>query len=305
MPATAVEKASTYLPVPLEGLAGRQPLSFPLYLETAEHRWVLYRDTKAELDEVHVGRLHQEGVQRLFIRDADRGQYYRRVEGQLDDILKDKAVSLERRADVLHGVAVEMATDLLGQQPTHETVARAEKVLLSTSGLMLREKGSFQALRRLLRAGGDLANHSLTVSFLSMGLARHVLGAEPGTLLMAGLAGVLHDIGRVGYGNSESDLDHTRRGHDQLRRLGLPDEVGEAALYHHERLDGSGYPRGLCSTAIPEMARLVGLCDAFEKICGKHEPRVGVYDALRILAQAYRGCFEDRLAQGFVRLFRG
>jgi putative nucleotidyltransferase with HDIG domain len=301
----AAEPSQTYVPIPLEGMAGQAPLPFPLYLQTAERQWVLYRDTSTQLNADHIGRLLSEGVDRLFIRAGDRVSYYRRVEHQLDDVLKDKRVPIQRRADVLHGVAVEMATDLLARAPDRQGVARAQKVLLATSGLLLREQQGFHAVRRLLKQGGELKTHSLAVGFLAMGLARHVLAADPGVLLVAGLAGLLHDVGRVGRPVAEHDPDHARRGYDELRRLDLPDAVCDSAWCHHERFDGSGFPRGLRGEEIPEMARVVGLCNTFDKVYSGQQPRVSVFDALRIMAQAWRGCFEDRLAQGFVTLFRG
>lgn len=305
MPTAAEPQSQIYVPVPVEGLAAETPLPFQLYLQTAERQWVLYRDTSTQLNADHIGRLLSEGIERLYIRPADRSTYYRRVEHQLDDVLMDRRVPLERRADVLHGVAVEMATDLLARAPDRKGVARAQRVLLATSGLLLREQQGFQAVRRLLKQGGELATHSLTVGFMAMGLARHVLAADPAVLLMAGLAGLLHDVGRVGRPVADHDPDHARRGYDELRRLDVPEAVCEAAYCHHERYDGSGFPRGLKSSDIPEMARVVGVCNTFDKVYSGQQPRVSVFDALRILAQAYRGCFEDRLAQGFVKLFRG
>jgi putative nucleotidyltransferase with HDIG domain len=293
-----------YLPVPLEGLAGRMPVPFPLYLETADGLWVLYRDASTRLDEEHLGRLVARGVRSLHIRTDDRQSYYRRVEDRLDAILKDRAVPLERRADVLHGVAVAMAQDLLARKPDRDGVRRAQRVLLATSGLLVRDRKGFQAVRSVLRPGTELASHSLSVGFLSMGLARHVLGADPNVLLVAGLAGLLHDVGRAGTDGRQHDPDHPRRGYEALRALGLPEPVCQAALHHHERWDGTGYPDGLEQEAIPDMARLVGLVDTFDKIHAGQQPRVGVFDALRILAQAYRGCFDERLAQGLVLLFR-
>jgi hypothetical protein len=49
---------------------------------------------------------------------------------------------------------------------------------------------------------------------------------------------------------------------------------------------------------------VVGLADVFDKVYSSQQPKVGVFDAMRIVAQAYRGCFEERLAVDFVKLFR-
>ena len=295
---------ATYTAVPLVGLVAKDPVPFPLFLLTADNTWVLYRPANAALDESHIGRLQAEGICHLFIRDADRDAYFARVETSLDQVLLDRAMPLERRADLLHGVARRVVEDLLAASPDKPTLQRAQKVMMATSSLMLREPGGFQAVRRVLSASQGLAAHSLTVGFLCMGLARHVLGADAGTLLQAGLAGLLHDVGKIGYETLDHDPEHTKRGADCLRGLGLPSPVVEAANSHHERWDGSGFPQALRGKQIPELAQVVAVADTFDRIYSSQKPRVGVFDALRILAQAYRGCFDDRLAQGLVRMFR-
>lgn len=306
MPAVAANQTTleTYTAVPLAGLVSRDQVPFPLFLRTANNVWVLYRPSDSLLDESHIGRLHAEGVQQLFIRDQDRAAYFGRVESSLDQVLLDRSMPVERRADLLYGVALRVADDLLDGMPDKPVVQRAQKMMMATSGLLLRETNGFQAIRRLLSSSDSLATHSLTVGFLSMGLARNVLSADAGTLLMAGLGGLLHDIGKVGHEGLDHDPEHTTRGAEYLASLGVQRPVVEAARSHHERCDGSGYPQALKGPQIPELARVVGLANTFDKIYSSQQPRVGIFDALRVLAQAYRGCFDDRLAQGLVKLFR-
>ncbi|GAB4141905.1 MAG: hypothetical protein Fur0037_08880 [Planctomycetota bacterium] len=296
--------STTYTTVPLEGLAGPLPLEFPLYLETRKGTFVLYRDRDVRLDEEQVGRLEAEGVRELHVCDSDRILYFRRVESSLDEILRNGSAPIERRVDILWGVAQEMAEDLLVASPDRGCIARARRVMLATSGLLLRDSRAFQAVRKVLSPGSDLRRHSLTVGFLCMGLAREALAAEPNALLEAGLAGLLHDVGRAGHEQDGADQEHVVRGSELLRTLGLPASVCEGALLHHERFDGSGYPKGLSGAAIPEMARLVALVDTFDKVHSGQHQRVGVFDALRIMAQAYCGCFDERMVPAFVRLFR-
>lgn len=302
--APAVDKDVDYLPVPLAGLAGRDPLPFPLFLRTAADTWVLYRDRSTTVREEHIERLGAEGVRELFVHPADRPAYHARVEHRLEAVLGDRTVAIERRAEVLYGVATQMAAELFERRLDHAGLQRAQRVLLNSSGLVLREQRAFQVLRVLLGASQSLAQHAVTAAFLSIGLARHVISAEPNVMIQAGLAGLLHDIGRVGHEDLTQDPDHVQRGHDLLASLGLPSPVCEAVLFHHERYDGSGFPSGLRGEQIPILARITGLVDIFEKIYSGQQPRVGVYDALRIIAQAYRGCFDERCAAFFVRLFR-
>lgn len=294
----------TYTPVPLAGLVAKAPVPFPLYLCTADGVWVLYHAAGSPLDESHLGRLQAEGIHQLFLRVADRAAYFERIEASIDQVLLDRAMPVEARADLLHGVAARVADDLMQAPPDKAGLQRAQKAMMATAGLLLREAKGFRAIRAVLTASHGLAAHSLTVGFLAMGLARTVLGADAGTLLLAGLGGLLHDIGRVGHEGIDHDPEHTGRGAEWLRQLGVQQPVVEVARSHHERHDGSGFPEGLAGDAIPELARIVGLVDTFETVYSKQRSGGGVFDALRVVAQAYRGCFDERLARGLVSLFR-
>jgi putative nucleotidyltransferase with HDIG domain len=301
----AVVGATTeWISIPLVGLAGDEPLPCPLFVETGAGLRVLYRDSRLPFDRDQRARLLEDGVATLCIRGEDRSAYSRRVEARLDQVLADAAIPLEVRADVLYGVATEVAGDLLVAQPDRDDLARAERVFGETSALVLREDRAAAALRHVLRASDDLLHHSLATGLLAIALARRVLVAEPESLIEAGLAGLLHDVGRIEPPCSDDDADHPASGARLVAGLGLSERVVEAVQHHHERLDGSGFPGGLRGQEIPELARIVGLVSTFDRVRSEHHPRVGLFDSLRILAEVYRGCFEERHTGAFVRLFR-
>jgi len=93
------------------------------------------------------------------------------------------------------------------------------------------------------------------------------------------LAGVLHDIGKIGVPDrillkpgslTGAEWDemrlHTEAGFDIVSRvLGL-EEIAEILRHHHERWDGSGYPRGLKGDAIPFASRVIAVADTFDAI---------------------------------------
>ena len=300
----AADPTTGHVAVPLCGITGRGPLSFPVYLRTASDALVLYRDQGAQIAEDQVDRLFEEGVREFWIRGADRAAYLHRVEHSLGEILNDKRASVERRADVLHGVALTIAEESLQGRLSRESVTRSQRMLVSASSLLLRESCAFGAMRALLGASESLAQHSVTTAFLAMGLARHALSADAATVAMAGLAGLLHDTGRIGHEHVANDPDHAQRGYVTLRSLGLSPEVCAAALSHHERHDGSGHPQRLRGAAIPSIARVVGLVDAFDEVYSAQPTKLRVFDALRSLAEAWQGCFDASLSATFVKLFR-
>ena len=64
---------------------------------------------------------------------------------------------------------------------------------------------------------------------------------------------------------------HSQAGSDLLERVGFPDDIREMVLQHHERLDGSGCPRGLIGGEISLGARIIAVADVFEAMAS-HRP---------------------------------
>lgn len=304
MTSSVEESTETFAPIALEGLVGSEPLDFPLFIRSAAGLPVLYRDEHTLLSDVHVARLQTEGVQALYVRETDLPHYHRRVERDLDRLLRNQAVPLEHRVGVLCGVAIEVAQDLLQAPPDRAQLQRAQRMLSATSALVLRDQKAFGAVRSVLQARPDLAHHSMVTGFVCLGLARQVVGSDPVALTHAGLAGLLHDVGRIGHEDDIEDEEHVRRGVDMLSRSDLPRPVLDAVFCHHERLDGSGFPGRLRGPSIPLLGRMVGLVDTFATVYAEQKQRVGVFDALRIVAEVYRGCFDEQIAVALVHQFR-
>ena len=88
---------------------------------------------------------------------------------------------------------------------------------------------------------------------------------------------LLHDIGKIGIPdsilNKPGKLDdeefkvmksHSQRGYDILKEVSIAPELAIGAGYHHERLDGRGYPQGITGDEIPEVAKIIAVADTFD-----------------------------------------
>ena len=117
--------------------------------------------------------------------------------------------------------------------------------------------------------------HSRAVADLAAEASR-ILGAGDAEVLTVRRAGLLHDLGRLGVTNAvwdkrgeltQPETERVRL-HPYLteRMLAFSPalaELGAVAVQHHERLDGSGYPRGLPGDAITPAGRILGAADAY------------------------------------------
>lgn len=130
--------------------------------------------------------------------------------------------------------------------------------------------------------------HSDRVARLSVRLAEE-LGCDHETLNTIYLSGLLHDIGKIGIDDNvlrkpgrltEVEYEHIKMhseiGYRILKDLRQLDEVLPVVLHHHEQWDGKGYPHKLAGDAIPLMARIVAVADAFDAMGSDRPYRKGM-----------------------------
>jgi putative two-component system response regulator len=120
--------------------------------------------------------------------------------------------------------------------------------------------------------------HNLRVAHLCVHIGRQ-MSMSASELRILARAGLMHDIGKLGIPEAvlekHSPLDesewllmrtHPEMGLNLLDRAGQSSREVLAVLYHHERLDGSGYPYGLKAEAIPVEARIVAVADTYDAL---------------------------------------
>ena len=129
------------------------------------------------------------------------------------------------------------------------------------------------------------------------------------------LAGLLHDVGKIGTpehilrkaGKLEPEeyriiQQHSEVGSNILSGVRKLGHIREAVLLHHERLDGTGYPRGLKGDQIPLLARILGLADAFDAMSSNrpYRPRMPL-DRVRAEIERCSGTqFDSRAAEALL-----
>ncbi|MGO8683342.1 MAG: PAS domain S-box protein [Thermoleophilia bacterium] len=150
------------------------------------------------------------------------------------------------------------------------------------------------------------AGHERRVSELAEAIAVH-LGLDEVTVMGVRVAALLHDVGKITVPAeilakpgrlSEIEFElikaHPQATYNVLHGIEFPWPVAEVALQHHERLDGSGYPRGLAGEEIMLEARILAVADVVEAMAS-HRPyrsALGIEAALEEIA-AHRGTLFD------------
>lgn len=144
---------------------------------------------------------------------------------------------------------------------------------------ILHSPDAFLWLSQLKNPGDYTAQHSMNVCVLAIVLGRH-LGLSAANLSHIGLCGMLFDVGKMrlpawllnkqGKLNAEEQAimrSHTSLGYEVLVSCEtLYPGVAQAALLHHEALDGSGYPNRVPQQDIPFFTRVVAIADVYDAI---------------------------------------
>jgi putative nucleotidyltransferase with HDIG domain len=169
---------------------------------------------------------------------------------------------------------------------------------LATNNMIL-AKSNIQFAAAMVRAldarDAYTAGHSAAVAVYTRDIVR-AMGMDEDTCTKAHLAGLLHDIGKIGVPgrvlNKQSRLDdeefelmkqHAAMGADILGEVDAYSELSTIVRHHHERLDGFGYPDKLAGEAIPAISRVISVADTYSAMTTDRPYRDGLNPEIAML----------------------
>ncbi len=228
-----------------------------------------------------------------------------------------------------HMIGVMVATNIIGkpdfdsiESKLFNCVANQCAVFIENGRLFgdLKELfiGSLKALTNSIDAKDKYTRgHSERVAFISRWIAERLSETRPISdeqIHRIYLAGLLHDIGKIGVGEAvlckkgkltdderTRIMAHPRIGASILSDIKQMEAIVPGVLYHHERIDGKGYPDGLMGNRIPLIGKIIALADSFDAMTSRRIYR----DAMsikRALAEIEKG-LGTQFDEGIGRVF--
>lgn len=192
---------------------------------------------------------------------------------------------------------------------------QAGELVEEISNSVLRHPNALISLARLKNADEYTYMHSVAVCALMIALARQ-LGLNETLVREAGLAGLLHDIGKMAIPNAvlnkpgkltDNEFTTVRKHPEAGSRMLLESKqvsalVLDVCLHHHEKMDGSGYPHRLAGEQISLYARMGAVCDVYDAITSNRPYKQGwdPAESIRKMAE-WKGHFDPVVFQAFVK----
>ena len=247
--------------------------------------------------------------------DADTGLVVEALKKGASDFVRKPF----RPADLLGSMEYVLRKKDLNRKQRERVAGLERQVVRKTEEL---EQVYFSVLSSLARAieRKDLGTHghSMRVSHYSL-LIGAALSLPEEDLKYLQAASLLHDIGKIGIGDSIlakrgplSDEEtriiktHPEEGVEILRPLAQFAALLPAILHHHERSDGSGYPHGLSGGDIPLPARIIAVADAYDAILSDrpYRPAASHKEAVQELVRCSGKQFDADVISAFEETMR-
>lgn len=239
------------------------------------------------------------------------------AEGPAQKIETPIAVEMERAAKIyLQSKQAMMSMFQEARMGKTVNTDSAQRLVDEISDSVARNASALISLVRLKTADDYTYMHSVAVCAMMIALAKQ-LGLDETHTRAAGLAGLMHDLGKAAMPmevlNKPGKLtdaefsvikSHPVEGHSLLLAAGNADPITlDVCLHHHEKMNGSGYPKGLKGDEISLFAKMGAVCDVYDAITSNRPYKAGwdPAESLHKMAEWARGHFDELVFRAFVK----
>ncbi|MDD5491445.1 MAG: PAS domain S-box protein [bacterium] len=299
----------------------------PIFVKDRYHKWILLNDAyckfmgykreeligKSDFDffpkeQAEVFWARDEIVFNDLTEDSNEEQFTD-ASGILHIILTKKTLYVDDQGEKF---IVGIIQDITQQKVTEESLLESYRKLQRTL------EGTANALATALEKRDPYtAGHEKRVAKLACAIAQE-MGLSNDTVAGIKVTAFLHDIGKIVVPaeilSKPSRLNefeysivktHPEVGYEILKELEFPWPVAQVVLQHHERLNGTGYPKGLSGESIIREARIMAVADVTEAMCSHrpYRPSLGVQKALDELKQHQGTLYDPVVVDACITVF--
>ncbi len=265
-----------------------------------------------------LGRLLNAGIQEVYIEEIE-DEYIRSTPLNWDsiahfqeDVRIDDIIYEKTRRQAEHQMMKMMVRLGTMRHVNMEKIVRAVEAIMEE---LLTKTDVVLSLSKLRSIDDYTYEHSVNVCVIALVIGKDLF-LEKDAVQELGIGAILHDIGKVGVSEriikkpgrlTSEEFDeikqHTELGFRILKGAGFSDVIAQIALHHHERIDGSGYPRHLEDRDIPLFARVVAIADFYDAISNNriYRKKMSPDQAYREVIRTSTNHLDEMLVEKFLR----
>ena len=226
----------------------------------------------------------------------------------------------ETRMESLRKSALLVVDDLM-ENPTPENIQKSGKVVSNFVYVLMKDPKAYLFLAKLSSHDPYTLQHSVGTAVNCIILAKKIGITDEAELNEVGLAGLLHDVGKVKVKkeiiNKNGPLDedeweemrqHSLAGYEIVKNNPtLSERTKKAILEHHEDKNGTGYPLALKYSEVDLFSKIVAICDVFNALTTNrsYSKALSPFDAFKTMRNKLNHKIDDHLFKHLVMIYGG
>lgn len=254
-------------------------------------------------------------VKHLYVTHEDFKKYIKKGSEYLNKMIQDKNLDLLIKSEIMYQLSCEIMFDILTSDVTKSKIDELTKSVEVAVELVFSEPSAIKSLIQVTTHDYETYTHSVDVATYALGFGQY-LGFNKEQLVQLTVGAMLHDIGKkripeeiLSKDGTLSDQEfrviknHPSYGIDILRDIGITNEAILAIVEeHHEKVNGSGYPRALSGDKIHVFAQIVSICDIFNAITTQrsYKEQKKSFDAFKLMHSNMKGELNPKLFSKFI-----
>ncbi len=234
----------------------------------------------------HLDNLRDAGFTEIYFRAGDVEAFLDYLAAQVREVLEDPAMDQQHKAGLIHETTELVVERAFSDARLGRHIDRGQEHVHQVVGYVNGNQAGIQALAETLSTDPSLYNHSVNVFVILVSFCSF-LGLAPEVVSIWGLGALFHDIGKRNLPErtlknpgklSEDEWRLMRRhpvtGFEELRAIpAFPAQALRLVRYHHENMDGSGYPEGLKQDELEPELRIIRIIDCYDAITSERRYR--------------------------------
>jgi HD-GYP domain-containing protein (c-di-GMP phosphodiesterase class II) len=299
-----------YMPVGIESI---EPDMFPdvaLYLKSGSN-FVLYKSHGRDFSGKDSERLKASGCEFLYVSPGDMEVITEYMENNAERFLKSDKLNNKLKGKMMYQTSVNFVGDIFSNPEKVTDFERSKRLMKNLLDYISSDSAALTSLESVMSHNYPTFVHSLQVATLSLLIhsEAHLIARDE--MLDVGMGSLLHDFGKIFVPRdvlkknsklTESEIETIRRhpeeGYQYLKEKTQLSEVSLSIVrYHHERINGNGYPFGLKGSEISRSAQICGICDVYCNLAVDRSGRKALPPGMiiHVMKQEMKGAFNERL----------
>lgn len=307
----------TYLAIPPMLILNDEGREFEVYMRLKKNYILYAKDGK--LTSKHRKLLYNNEVKALYIKADERENYEKHIEKNFSRILQDEDIPLNERVKIFYEHGETVAESIYGKNfpviADNIVLRKLRKFVDGSFNFFSGNDGAFKSLRKIISHNYKTYTHCIHVMAYSYFILQS-MNADERFLRKVGLGAMLHDIGKTAISNDILDKPgrltpeefeiiktHPVKGMLICQQINLPHVSANCVLFHHEKLDGSGYPAK--ASDIPDYVRALTIADIYDALVSDrpYNKAYSPFEALGIMKKdVERGKLDNEMYKIFVGL---